>query len=129
MVDSPFPSQTTAVAPVSAAATPVAAATVGTNHGVRGRDLPTQHQQALIAAGNIGNRKGIPTGICGRNPDHVDLLAQMNQEVARGIANLNLFLPSADKHSQARLEAALTSANQPHSTALAMEGLRLQLSS
>jgi hypothetical protein len=43
----------------------------------------------------------------------------MNQEVARGIANLSSFLPSADKRHQARLEAALTSANQRHSAALA----------
>ena len=43
----------------------------------------------------------------------------MNQEVARGIANLNSFLPSADERRQACLEAALTSANQHHSAALA----------
>jgi len=43
----------------------------------------------------------------------------MNQEVARGIANLNSFLPSADERRRARLEAALTSANQRHSAALA----------
>ena len=43
----------------------------------------------------------------------------MNQEVARGIANLNSFFPSADERCQARLEAALTSANQRHSPALA----------
>jgi len=44
MVDLPLPSQTAAVAPVPSAATPVAAAAVGTNHGVRGRDPPTQRQ-------------------------------------------------------------------------------------
>mgnify|MGYP006163916831 FL=1 len=47
------------------------------------------------------------------------MLAQMNQEVARGIANLNSFLPSAEERRQARLETALTSANQRHSAALA----------
>jgi len=109
-----------AVAPVPAAATPVAAAAVGTNHGVCGRDSATQHQQALVAVGNIGNLQVIPTGIHGRNPDHVALLAQMNQEVARaGIANLNLFLPSADVRHQARLKAVLTSANHRYSAALA----------
>ena len=90
---------TTAVAPaavVPAAATPVAAA-VGTNCGVRGRDPATQCQQSLIAAGNIGDPLVIPTGIRGRNPNHVTLLAWMNQEVARGIANLNYFMPSADE--------------------------------
>ncbi len=113
---------TAAVAPatvVPTAATPVAAAAVRTNHGVWGRDQATQHQQALIAAGNIGDPQVIPTGIHGRNPDHVTLLAQMNHEVARGIANLNSFLPSADERRQARLKAALTSANQRHSAALA----------
>ncbi len=101
---------------VPAAATPVTAATVGTNCGVCGRDPATQHQQALIAAGNIGDPQVVPAG--GRNPDHVALLAQMNQEVARGIANLNSFLPSADEPFQARLKAALTSANQRHSAVL-----------
>jgi hypothetical protein len=43
----------------------------------------------------------------------------MNQEVARGIANLNSFLPSAEEHCQARLEAALTNANQHLSSAVA----------
>jgi hypothetical protein len=93
-----------AVAPAavaSAAVTPAAAthvaAAVGANRGVRGRDQATQHHQAIIAEGNIGNPQVFPLGICGRNPDQVALLAQMNQEVARGIANLNLFLPSADK--------------------------------
>jgi len=113
---------TTAVAPatvVPAAATPVTAAAVGTNRGVRGRDPATQRQQALIAAGNIGDPQVFPTDLRGRNPDHVALLAQMNQEVARGIANLNSFFPSADEHRQAFLEAALTSANQCHIAALA----------
>ncbi len=105
-----------AVAP--AAATHVAAA-VSANRGVRGRDQAIQHHQAIIAAGNIGNPQVFPSGIHGRNPDQVALLAQMNQEVARGIANLNSFLPSADEHHQACLEAALTSANQCHSAALA----------
>jgi hypothetical protein len=45
----------------------------------------------------------------------------MNQEVARGIANLSSFLPSADERCQARLEAALTSTNKHHSAALVNE--------
>ena len=89
-----------AVAPISAAATPVAAAAVGTNHGVCGREPATQRQQALIAVGNIGNLQVIPTGIRGRNPDHVALLAQMNQEVARvGIANLQLVFAKCRRTS------------------------------
>ncbi len=115
------------VAPVAVPPAPVApaavahaaAAAVGTNLGVRGRDPATQHQQALIAAGNIGNPQIIPMGIHGRNPNQVALLAQMNQEVARGIVNLNSFLPSADECRQACLEAGLTSANQRHTSAIA----------
>jgi hypothetical protein len=100
-----------------AANVPVAAAV---NHGVLGRNQATQRQQTFIAAGNIGDPQAVlPTGIRGRNPDQVALLAQMNQEVARGIANLNSFLPSADERRQARLEAALASANQRHSAAIA----------
>ena len=93
---------------------------VGANRGVLARDRTSQRRQAFVAAGNIGDpQQVIPTGIRGRNPDQVGLLAQMNQEVARGIANLNSFLPSADERRQARLEAALTSTNQRHSAALA----------
>jgi hypothetical protein len=43
----------------------------------------------------------------------------MNQEVARGIANLNSFLPHDDERRQTRLEAAITSANQRLSAAIA----------
>jgi hypothetical protein len=112
------PVAATAAAAPTALANPAAVA-VGANRGVLARDRTSQRRQAFVAAGNIGEPQVIPTGIRGRNPDHVTLLAQMNQEVARGIANLNSFLPSADKRRQARLEAALTSANQRHSAALA----------
>ncbi len=116
-----------AVAPATAApaaVTPAAAAPVavaiGANHVILGRDQATKHHQSFIAAGNIGDPQAVlPTGIHGRNPDQVALLAQMNQKVARGIANLNSFLPNADEHSQACLKAALTSANQRYSAALA----------
>ncbi len=84
------PAAVTPAAVTPAAATPVAAA-VGTNRGVRGRDQATQRHQAIIAADNIGDPQVFPSGIRGRNPDQVALLAQMNQEVARGIANLNSF--------------------------------------
>ena len=56
-----------AVAP--AAATPVAAA-VGANRGVRGRDQEaTQHHQAIIAAGNIGDPQVFLLGIRGISRD------------------------------------------------------------
>ncbi len=89
----------TAVAPTAAApaavapsaATPVAVA-IGANHGILGRDQATQRHQSFIAAGNIGDPQVVlPTGICGTNPNQVALLTQMNQEVARGIVNLNSF--------------------------------------
>jgi hypothetical protein len=113
------PVAATAAAAPTALANPAAVA-VGANRGVLARDRTSQRRQAFVAAGNIGDpQQVIPTGIRGRNPDQVGLLAQMNQEVARGIANLNSFLPSADERRQARLEAALNSANQRHSAALA----------
>ena len=109
---------TATVAP-TALANP-ATVVVGANCGVLGRDRASQCRQAFVAAGTIGDPQAVlPTGIRGRNPDQVGLLAQMNQEVARGIANLSSFLPSADERRQARLEAALTSANQRYSAALA----------
>ena len=113
------PVTATTAAAHTALANPAAVA-VGANRGVLARDRASQRRQAFVAAGNIGDPQAVlPTGIRGRNPDQVGLLAQMNQEVARGIANLSSFLPSADERCQARLEAALTSANQRHSAALA----------
>ena len=96
LVAAPAVAAPAAAAPMGLA-DPATVAAIGANHGVAGRDQATQRCQANIAAGNIGDPQVVPTGIHGRNPDHVTLLAQMNQEVARGIANLNSFLPSADK--------------------------------
>jgi hypothetical protein len=57
--------------------------------------------------------------VCVRNSSQITLLAQMNQEVARGIASLNPFLPHEDERRQACLEAALMGANQCLSAAIA----------
>jgi hypothetical protein len=46
----------------------------------------------------------------------------MNQEVARGIANHNSFLPCDDERCQTCLEAAITSANQRLRAAIANGG-------
>jgi len=93
----------TAAAAPTALANPVAVA-VGANRGVLGRDRASQRRQAFVAAGNISDPQVVlPTCICGRNPNQVGLLTQMNQEVDRGIANLSSFLPSADERRQARL--------------------------
>ena len=43
----------------------------------------------------------------------------MNQEVVRGIANLNSFVPRDDERCQTCLEAAITSVNQHLSAAIA----------
>jgi hypothetical protein len=43
----------------------------------------------------------------------------MKQKVVRGIANLNSFLPRDDERRQTHLEAAITSANQRLSAAIA----------
>ena len=109
-----------AIAPTPAAPTPAAAATVSANRGVRAANQGAQHAQANIAAGSIGNSQVFPAGVrINRNNGQISLLAQINQEVARGIANLNSFLPSEDERRQACLEAALAGANQRLSAAIA----------
>ena len=109
-----------AIAPTPAAPTPAAAATVSANRGVRDANQGAQRAQANIAAGSIGDPQVFLAGVhINRNNDQISLLAQMNQEVARGIANLNSFLPSEDERPQARLEAALAGANQRLSAAIA----------
>jgi len=98
---------------------PLVAAAGGINLGLIAGNQAGQHAQANVAAGNIGNPQVFPSGVrTSRNLDQVTLLAHMNQEVARGIANLNSFLPRDDERRQARLEAAITSANQRLSAAI-----------
>ncbi len=109
-----------AIAPTPAASTPAVAATVSANRGVRAANQGPQRAQANIAAGSIGDPQVFPAGVrINRNNDQISLLAQMNQEVARDIANLNSFLPSEDERRQARLEVALAGANQRLSAAIA----------
>jgi hypothetical protein len=92
----------------------------GINLGVIAGNQAGQHAQANVAAGYIDNPQVFPSGVCtSRNLDQVTLLAHMNQEVVRGIANLNSFLPRDDERRQTRLEAAITSANQRLSAAVA----------
>ena len=108
-----------AIAPTPVASTPAAAATVSANRGVRAANQGAQRAQANIAAGSIGNPQVFPAGVCiNRNNNQISLLAQILQEVARGIANLNSFLPSEDERRQARLKAVLTGANQCLSAAI-----------
>jgi hypothetical protein len=99
--------------------TPVTAAG-GINLGVIAGNQAGQRAQANVAAGNIGDPQVFPSGVrTSRNLDQVTLLAHMNQEVARGIAHLNSFLPRDDERRQSRLEAAITCANQRLSAAIA----------
>jgi len=106
--------------PIAIAPTPAAAATVSANRGVRAANQGAQRAQANIAAGSISDPQVFPVGVrINRNNDQISLLAQMNQEVARGIANLNSFLPNEDERRQARLEAALAGANQHLSAVIA----------
>ncbi len=108
-----------AIAPTPAAPTPAAAATVSANRGVCAANQGAQRAQANIVAGNIGDPQVFPSGVrTNRNNDQISLLAQMNQEVSRSIANLNSFLPCEDERCQARLKAALTRANQRLSAAI-----------
>jgi hypothetical protein len=109
-----------AIAPTPAAPTPAAAATVSANRGVRAANQGAHRAQANFAVGSIGNPQVFPAFVrINRNNDQISLLTQMNQEVARGIANLNSFLPSEDERRQAHLEAALAGANQRLSAAIA----------
>ena len=109
-----------AIAHTPAAPTPAAAAAVSANRGVCAANQGAQRAQANIAAGNISDPQVFPAGVrINRNNDQISLLAQMNQEVSRGIANLNSFLPREDERCQAHLEAALTGANQRLSAAIA----------
>ena len=71
------------------------------------------HVSNLFYSSNSSESQVFPAGVrINRNNDQISLLAQMNQEVSRGIANLNSFLPREDERCQACLEAALTRANQ-----------------
>ncbi len=102
-------------APPPAAADPPHATAVvllpPVNCEVQGRDQPSQHQQANIAAGGIGDPQVIPYGVCGRNPNHVPLLAKMNMEVAQGIAHLNGFEPLEERRTDANQQLGAAKAN------------------
>ncbi len=67
------------------------AAGIAPNHRICGVGQAAKWQQASIAAGNVGDSQVIPNGVRGRNLDLIELLTQMNQEVAMGIASLNNF--------------------------------------
>jgi len=86
------------------------AAAAGVNLGIRSTDFATSRQQSFIAAGSVGERVVYPAGTRSRNPDQVDVLHLMNQQMNQGIAHLNSMMPSQDDRQMAQLEGAILSA-------------------
>jgi len=86
--------------------------TAGVNIGIRSTNATTSRQQSLIAAGGVGDRVVFPVGTRTRNPDQVDVLHLMNQQMAQGMAHLSSMMPSQDERRLAQLESAIASALQ-----------------
>jgi hypothetical protein len=80
--------------------------TAGVNLRIHLSDATSFHQQSLIAAGGIGDRVVFPAGTCTRNPDQVDVLHLMNQQMAQGMAHLSSMVPSQDERRTAQLKGA-----------------------
>jgi len=80
------------------------------NLGQRASDAATSRLQSNIAAGNVGNSVTVPSGTRTRQPDQVDVLRLMNEQMMQGIANLNNMVPSAAERRRVQLEGAISSA-------------------
>jgi len=80
------------------------------NLGQRARNNVASRQQSNLAAGNVGNRVVIPAGTRTRNPDQVDVLRLMNEQIMQGITSLSNLAPSAADQRRVQLESALSSA-------------------
>jgi hypothetical protein len=80
------------------------------NLGQRASDAATSRLQSNIATGNIGNSVTVPSGTRTRQPDQVDVLRLMNEQMMQGIANLNNMVPSAAERRRVQLEGAISSA-------------------
>ena len=91
---------------------PAGGVTAGVNLGIRSTNATTSRQQSLVAAGGIGDRVVFPGGTRTRNPDQVDVLHLMNQQMTQGIAHLSSMMPSQDKRHMVQLESAIASALQ-----------------
>ena len=89
-----------------------AGVTAGVNLGIRSTNATTSRQQSLFAAGGIGDRVVFPVGTRTRNPDQVDVLHLMNQQMTQGMAHLSSMMPSQDERRMAQLERAIASALQ-----------------
>jgi hypothetical protein len=86
--------------------------TAGVNLGIHLLDDTTSHQCSLATAGGVGDRFVFPAGTRTRNPNQVDVLNPMHQQMAQGIAHLSSMVPSKDVCPIAHLEGAITSALQ-----------------
>ena len=91
---------------------PAGGVTAGVNLGIRSTNATTSRQQSLVAAGGIGDRVVFPVGTRTRNPDQVDVLHLMNQQMTQGMAHLSSMMPSQDERRMAQLESAIASALQ-----------------
>jgi hypothetical protein len=80
------------------------------NRGTRARDPTAVHQQSHIAAGNVGEPVVKKAGTHTRNPNQVDVLHLMNQQIMQGISHLNNLAPSAADQRRIQLEGAISSA-------------------
>jgi hypothetical protein len=80
------------------------------NRGTHARDPTAACQQSYIAAGNIGETVVKKAGTRTRNPDQVDVLHLMNQQIMQGISHLNNLAPSAADQCRIQLEGAISSA-------------------
>jgi hypothetical protein len=80
------------------------------NHGTCARDPTAAHQQSHIAAENVGEPVVEKAGTHTRNPNQVDVLHLMNQQIMQGISHLNNLAPSAADQRRIQLEGAISSA-------------------
>ena len=62
-----------------------AGVTAGVNLGIRSTNATTSRQQSLIAAKGVGDRVVFLVGNRTRNPDQVDVLHLMNQQMTQGM--------------------------------------------
>ncbi len=81
-----------------------------TNCGTRARDSTVARQQSNIATGNAGEPVVEKAGTHTRNPDQVDVLHLMNQQIMQGITHLNNLAPSAADQHRIQLQGAISSA-------------------
>jgi hypothetical protein len=86
--------------------------TAGVNLRICLPDDTLSRQQSFAAAGGVGDRVVFPAGIRTRNPNQVDVLNLMNQQMAQGMAHLSSMVPSKDERCMAQLKGAITSALQ-----------------